>query len=162
MAAEREVPMSECIFFLVVVLSVIAIFAPVLARMLACRASGSIWQEASGKEFSVLSITLAFDPDNALVWETQIPILQLISIAGPHGISVRRLHRAYLESARCYPELYEGSSFKRWLEFLECAQLVACIDEQRVLLTSQGREFLHYRITAKEAMTLSSTDQRQQ
>jgi hypothetical protein len=154
--------MSGCILFLLVVLPVIAIcFVPVLARVLDSRASESIWQEASGKAFSVLSITLAFDLDHALVWETQIPILQLISIAGPHGISVRRLHRAYLESAGRYPELYDGSSFKQWLEFLECAQLVACIDGQRVLLTSQGREFLHYRITAEDAMTLLSPDQRQ-
>ena len=109
----------------------------------------------------MLSIALAFDPDHALVWETQIPILQLISIAEPHGISVRSLHRAYLESARCYPELYEGSSFKRWLEFLECAQLVTRIDGQRVLLTTQGKEFLHYRITANEAITLSSLNQPQ-
>jgi hypothetical protein len=167
MAAEREVPMSVCILFLFavllpfVVLPVIAIFLTrVLARVLDSRASEKIWQEAFGKAFSVLSITLAFDPDHALLWETQIPILQLISIEGSHGISVRRLHRAYLESARCYLELYEGSSFKGWLEFLEHAQLVACIDGQRVLLTSQGREFLHYRITADEAMTLSSPCQR--
>ncbi len=145
----------------VVVLPVIAIFLTwVLARMLDSRASERIWQEASRETFSVLSIALAFDPDHALLWETQTPILQLISIAGPQGISVRALHRAYLESARCYPELYEGSSFKRWLEFLERAQLLACIDGQRVLLTSQGREFLHYRITAEDAMKLSSLDQR--
>lgn len=160
--------MSVCILFFVVVLlpfvvlPILAIsLTRVMARVLDSRASEQIWQEASGKAFSVLSIALAFDPDHALVWETQIPILQLISIAEPHGISVRSLHRAYLESARCYPELYEGSSFKRWLEFLECAQLVTRIDGQRVLLTTQGKEFLHYRITANEAITLSSLNQPQ-
>jgi hypothetical protein len=159
--------MSVCILFLVavifpfVVLPIIAIFvARVLARVSDSRASEQIWQIASGKAFSVLPITMAFDPDHALVWETQIPILKLISIAGPHGISVRRLYQAYLESARCYPELYEGSSFKRWLEFLERAQLVMCIDRQRVLLTTEGRDFLHYRITADEAVTPSSMGQR--
>jgi hypothetical protein len=168
MAAEREMPMSVCILFFVavlfpfVVLPVLAIFLiRVMARVSDSSASEQIWQDAFGKAFSVLSITLAFDPDHALVWETQIPILQLISIAEPHGISVRRLHRVYLESARCYPELYEGSSFKRWLEFLERVQLVACIDRRHVLLTAQGREFLHYRITADEAMALSSLGQPQ-
>jgi hypothetical protein len=108
----------------------------------------------------VLSITLAFDPDHALVWETQVPMLQLVSESGRHGISVTHLREAYLESACHYPEIYDGFTFEQWLEFLEDARLVTRTGKH-VLVTSKGRDFLHYRITAEDAMTLSSPGQRQ-
>ena len=150
--------MSGCIFSLLVLAIIFTFLTRIVPRLLDSSAVERIWREPSGKAFSVLSVALAFDPDHALVWETQIPILQLISTAGPHGISIRRLHQAYLESARHYPELYEGSSFKTWLEFLEHARLAVCPDGQRVLLTSQGSDFLHYRITAHEVVPLSSPE----
>jgi hypothetical protein len=147
--------MSECILFLFFVLPFIAIFfARVMARMPDSRVSERIWQEASGKAFSVLSITLAFDPDHALVWETQVPMLQLVSESGRHGISVTHLREAYFESACHYPEIYDGFTFEQWLEFLEDAQLVASTGKH-VLLTSKGRDFLHYRITAEAAIATS-------
>jgi hypothetical protein len=155
MAAEREVPMSECILFLFFVLPFIAIFfSRALARMPDSRASERIWQEASGKAFSVLSIALAFDPDHALVWETQVPMLQLVAESGRRGISVTHLREAYFESACHYPEIYDGFTFEQWLEFLEDAQLVASTGKH-VLLTSKGRDFLHYRITAEAAIATS-------
>ena len=153
--------MSECILFLFFVLPFIAIFfARVMARMPDSRVSERIWQEASGKAFSVLSITLAFDSDHALVWETQVPMLQLVAKSGRRGISVTHLREAYLESARHYPEIYDGFTFEQWLEFLEDARLVTRTGKH-VLVTSKGRDFLHYRITAEDAMTLSSPGQRQ-
>jgi hypothetical protein len=155
MAAEREVPMSECILFLFFVLPFIAIFfSRALARMPDSRASERIWQEASGKAFSVLSIALAFDPDHALVWETQVPMLQLVAESGRRGISVTHLREAYFESACHYPEIYDGFTFEQWLEFLEDARLVTRTGKH-VLLTSKGREFLHYRITAEAAIATS-------
>ncbi len=150
--------MAGCIIVLVLVVATIGVFFSwILPRLLDSRATERIQQEPFGKPFSILSIALAFDPDQALVWETQIPILQVVSIAGPKGISLRLLNHVYLESARHYPEVYEGFSFKKWLEFMECAQLLRCNEEHRVLLTIQGRDFLHYRITAEDALRLSPT-----
>jgi hypothetical protein len=147
--------MSECILFLFFVLPFIAIFfSRALARMPDSRASERIWQEASGKAFSVLSIALAFDPDHALVWETQVPMLQLVAESGRRGISVTHLREAYFESACHYPEIYDGFTFEQWLEFLEDARLVTRTGKH-VLLTSKGREFLHYRITAEAAIATS-------
>jgi hypothetical protein len=147
--------MSECILFLFFVLPFIAIFfARVMARMPDSRVSEHIWQEASGKAFSVLSIALAFDPDHALVWETQVPMLQLVAESGRRGISVTHLREAYFESACHYPEIYDGFTFEQWLEFLEDARLVTRTGKQ-VLLTSKGRDLLHYRITAEAAIATS-------
>ena len=147
--------MSECILFLFFVLPFIAIFfSRVLDRMPDSRVSERIWQEDSGKAFSVLSITLDFDSDHALVWETQVPMLRLVAKSGRRGISVTHLREAYLESACHYPEIYDGFTFEQWLEFLEDAQLVTRTGKH-VLLTSKGRDFLHYRITAEAAIATS-------
>lgn len=120
--------------------------------VMACRFEWSaregerIQEEPVGEPFSVLSIALSFDPDHAIVWETQVPALELISAAGPQGVNLRRLQVWYLQSAFRYPELYDGFSFRQWLEFLEKAQLIVCHGRQ-ALITHQGSEFLHYRIT---------------
>jgi hypothetical protein len=107
-----------------------------------------IRSEPAGVAFSTLSIALAFDPDHAILWETQVPALELISSAGPPGVHIRQLYAWFGVAAARYPELYEGSSFKQWLDFLEKAQLIT-FDASRVALTSKGREFLQYRVTAE-------------
>ena len=107
-----------------------------------------IRSEPTGAAFSTLSVALAFDPDHAILWETQVPALELISAAGPQGIHVRQLYAWYRTAAAHYPELYEGSGFKPWLEFLREARLVT-FDECRVAVTREGHEFLHYRVTAE-------------
>jgi hypothetical protein len=104
--------------------------------------------EPAGVAFSTLSIALAFDPDHAILWETQVPALKLISSAGPQGVHMRQLYAWFRVAAVRYPEVYEGSGFKQWLDFLEEAQLVT-FDASRVALTPKGREFLRYRITAE-------------
>jgi hypothetical protein len=104
--------------------------------------------EPAGLRFSALSIAQAFDPDHAILWETQVPALKLISSAGPDGIHIRRLYAWFGESAAHYPELYDGSGFKQWVEFLEEAELIAC-NVHRVILTPKGCEFLQYRVCAE-------------
>jgi predicted methyltransferase len=64
------------------------------------------------------------------------------------------LREAYFESACHYPEIYDGFTFEQWLEFLEDARLVTRTGKH-VLLTSKGRDFLHYRITAEAAIATS-------
>jgi hypothetical protein len=147
--------MSGCILFICFVLPFGAIFFfHMKARVQDSRASEPTWQEASGKAFSVLSIMMAFDPDHALVWETQVPMLQLVSESGQHGVSVRQLRAAYLESTRHYPEIYDDFTFEQWFRFLQNTRLVSRAG-RRVLLTNKGREFLDYRITADLAMAFS-------
>ncbi len=96
---------------------------------------------STGKPFSVLTAADAFDPDHALIWDTQIPVLQLLAAAGRKGVSVEHLYPHYARCVRMYPELYDGSSFWRWIEFLEETQLIA-FDRHRVFLTSQGNHFV--------------------
>ncbi len=88
-----------------------------------------------------LSLSDAFDPDHAVLWTTQIPVLELINAAGARGISYERIFRLYAAAARSYPELYDGSSFAEWLLFLQQSDLIA-MGSHRVKITGHGREFL--------------------
>jgi hypothetical protein len=123
----------------------------IVARQAQSQQLSSTESEMEGEPFSALSISLAFELDHAIIWETQVPALKLIRAAGPRGIRVQRLHSWYLESAGHYPELYDGCSFRRWLEFLEQAQLIAQ-EAGRVLLTENGVKFLEYRVVVQPEM----------
>lgn len=98
--------------------------------------------------FSVLSIEQAFEPDQAIIWETQVPALRLMASAGRKGLPLEDLYPLYLGSRRQYPELYDGSSFESWLEFLRHAELIS-VDLGTVSLTQEGREFLQFGVTAE-------------
>lgn len=132
----------------------IVLNAVVLPRVLTALAE-RIWPERSGEFSSVLSIALAFDSDQALVWNTQVPLLQLILQSGSQGISVPRLRNTYGESVRRYPEIYEGFTFQQWLWFLDEAQLVIC-GGKRVFLTRKGIDFLRYGLTTRTSSASSS------
>ena len=106
-----------------------------------------ICAEPSSKHFSVLSVGLASDPDHSLIWETQAPMLQLISESGWQGLPVRNLRKSYRESSRHYPEIYEGFTFAQWLEFLEGGRLVERTGK-RVFLAAKGHQILHERTRA--------------
>jgi hypothetical protein len=54
------------------------------------------------------------------------------------------LHPIYDEAARRFPEIYEGSGFVSWLQFLEKTQLIAW-DGSNVVLTPEGHAFLRFR-----------------
>ena len=133
-----------CAMPILIVLNVIVL--PCALTKLADR----IWPKQSGKLFSVLPIRLAFDSDQALVWQAQVPVLQLISQSGERGASASCLRKAYRECARHYPEIYEGFTFEQWLRFLNEERLVLSIGK-RVVLTETGTAFLHYRLAAHPA-----------
>lgn len=136
--------------------SIIALLTIVLIAIVAISrhsAGPSKLQIEHPQAFSVLSIALAFDPDHAIIWETQIPALQLIASSGRDGILVRELASLYHQSARRYPELYEGSSFGNWLEFLRTSGLVK-LGIAKVSLTSEGERFLQYRLTCSQPFQL--------
>lgn len=96
--------------------------------------------------FSVFSVLQAFDPDQAIIWDTQFPALQLIDEAS-EGLRVGRLRLFYTRSARSYPELYDGSTFKSWLAFLEREKLISRMG-RRLFITVEGHELLSYRIVS--------------
>ena len=96
--------------------------------------------------FAAFSVAQAFDRDCAIIWSTQVSALQLIDNAGRKGVPVKRLYPFYMRGVRRYPELYEGSSFGNWLEFLEREKLVTRSGLQ-VLITRDGHKFLQYRLT---------------
>lgn len=108
----------------------------------------SLWSK--GRPFSALSVADAFDPDHALIWDTQIPALQQIAATGGKGIPLERLYLQYAQSARVYPELYDGSSFGHWIEFLEEAQLIILL-RYRVFLTLEGHEFVKNWVSTEAA-----------
>jgi hypothetical protein len=92
-----------------------------------------------GKSFTVLSISDAFDAERIVIWQSQLPALQLI---GP-GISRSELWNFFEHASALYPELYEGIAFEEWLRFLETCDLVARVRGE-VRLTPNGRDFLDY------------------
>lgn len=89
--------------------------------------------------FALLSIFEAFDPDHAIVWQSQTPALRLIA----SGVSLSALCEFFGHFSSLYPELYEGIRFDEWLRFLQTCDLVARADCE-VHLTSNGRQFLDY------------------
>lgn len=91
--------------------------------------------------FSAVTLTDAFEPDTAILWETQMPALQLMFSVGADGLDEEDLRPFYVRSAAAYPELYEGSSFEIWLRFLKEARLVTWQDGL-VVITSVGEDFL--------------------
>jgi len=95
--------------------------------------------------FLAISVSQAFDSHEAIIWETQIPILQSVDAAGIGGVSAWCLYRFYCRSAQLYPELYEGSNFRSWLDFLQREQLIH-ICGTRVFITREGHEFLACRV----------------
>lgn len=98
--------------------------------------------------FRVISVCDAFEPEFAILWETQMPALKLIAAEGPKGVTIQRLYSFYRRSAAIYPELYDGSSFQQWLSFLETAELIT-VTEHRAAITKEGLEFLRYRVPAE-------------
>jgi hypothetical protein len=103
-----------------------------------------------GTPFRVLSVCDAFEPEYAVLWETQAPALQYVATAGAKGVTRPHLYAFYKRAACRYPELYEGSSFKQWLEFLEGSELI--YDRGgRIGITPQGSQFLRFRVETKVA-----------
>ncbi len=103
-----------------------------------------------GAPFRVLSVCDAFEPEYAVLWDTQVPALKTIAAEGSRGLPLTRLRELYRCSARRYPELYDGCTFQQWLTFLEIAELITTT-EHRAAITKEGIEFLKYRVPTRMA-----------
>jgi hypothetical protein len=90
----------------------------------------------------LLSITQAFEPIYAPLWEAPVAALQLVNSA-KSGVPAGRLFPIFRRAATCFPEIYEGCEFVQWLEFLECEDLICWdSDSNKVVISEKGREFL--------------------
>lgn len=96
------------------------------------------------KPLALLSIAEAFDPVYSVLWEAPIAALEVIASAGAGGIPVSRLRPIYNRAATHFPEIYDGCSFLRWLQFLEQTQLTSW-HGHKVVLTPDGHAFLRFR-----------------
>jgi hypothetical protein len=134
--------------------SLIVFIGTIVLMSIAHVAEERQWKQISalvpGAPFRVLSICDAFEAEYAILWETQVPALQLVSSEGSRGVAIQRLQKFYYISAHAYPELYDGSNFQQWLSFLEGAELITRT-EHRIAITKQGLEFLKYRVHTEVA-----------
>src|SRR5581483_11811390 len=93
-----------------------------------------------------LSVTVAFDPVFAPLWEAQIPALERISKADFAGVPLRSLNRSFAAMTARFPEIFEGCGIEQWVLFLQQEELVLWF-AGRVRITDKGREFLRFRFT---------------
>jgi hypothetical protein len=93
---------------------------------------------------ATLSISQAFNPIYAILWEAPLAALRLIESSGPSGIRAARVQPIFSRAAACFPEIYDGYTFWQWLEFLEETGLIVWSGD-RVKITPEGRAFLTYR-----------------
>ena len=90
----------------------------------------------------LLSITQAFEPIYAPLWEAPIAALQVVNSA-KWGTPAGRLEPIYRQASTAFPEIYDGCEFVQWLQFLEGEDLVGWHPEKnRVTITEKGKEFL--------------------
>ena len=113
---------------------------------------------ATGEPFCVLAVADAFEPTAAPLWETQVPVLRLLSAAATRGVQERQLRALYRCARRAYPELYDGSDFVSWLEFLENSGLLVW-EDRWVTITATGEEFLKYYTAAGRAVASAASGQ---
>lgn len=149
LAGGEDVTAVTFVLPLVIFGSMIVIGIAVAIRKTGRRA---IRPASDDQPFTVLSLPQAFDPDYTIIWDTQVPALELILRAGPSGLPIRRLRAWYRDSARHYPELYDGSSFARWMEFFEGEQIVKATGG-KALVTAGGQLFLECRVAALLSVT---------
>ncbi len=73
---------------------------------------------------SLIALGDVFDPDVAPVWITQVSALDLFASRWPQGVHSAEVREIYRVSAKFFPEIFEGSTYESWLQFLEENELV--------------------------------------
>ena len=92
-------------------------------------------------------------PDNCLIWTTQIPALRFVSDREPRGVYCSPLTLIYLELSRRYPEIYDGRTFRGWVEFY-VRMGVFRFEDDAIHITRAGNELLDYLVNAAEHQAL--------
>jgi len=96
------------------------------------------------RPYVLLSIGEAFDPIYSILWDAPVAALQLVNSAGKAGLPVARLQPIYRNAASSFPEIYDGSNFLQWIQFLEEMSLISWHGDA-VVLTPDGQAFLRFR-----------------
>lgn len=96
----------------------------------------------------LLSITQAFEPIYAPLWEAPIAALRLVSSVKA-GIPASRLEPIFRRASSSFPEIYEGCEFDQWVQLLEREDLIWWdVDRDQVTITEKGKEFLANRFVS--------------
>ncbi len=89
-----------------------------------------------------LRYVLSEDRDDCgyeLLWRTQQPALDFLRSARSDGASLEQMTQFYLEFARAYPELADGSIFSDWLDAVQNAGVaVHCRARAVMTITEKG------------------------
>jgi hypothetical protein len=93
--------------------------------------------------FSGLGYDQAFEDHYELIWQVQVPGLELIRNAGESGVPANALRPWFERTLRSYPDLFEGHTIEEWLDFLQRSR-VARFRNDRVRLTAIGCELLDH------------------
>jgi hypothetical protein len=135
--------LAGIIFFLLVLVAL------GIAQLAERKEERRLFLQIPGKPFTVISIAQAFEEDSAILWDTQVPALRQIAIGGVRGVSVAKMRRFFSGTSKQYPELYEGIRFEQWIRFLEDAELIVLSVDDRIAITTQGLQFLRYRLVPR-------------
>ena len=124
--------------FLVFIAILACLFVAHALESMEIKRKRNVWTHRPVK---LLSITQAFEPIYAPLWEAPVAALRM-AVSGKALPATRLLpifQRAYLS----FPEIYEGCEFVQWLEFLENEGLVYWdLESNKVSITAKGTEFL--------------------
>jgi len=103
-----------------------------------CRKPNCIQSVRQEYRFKVLFETNDLDCDSLILWRAHLPVLRRLGSAGRCGVHIDDIQDLYCELSRCYPELYEGSSFQEWISALEGAEVLDRFGSSFVSLTEKG------------------------
>jgi hypothetical protein len=110
-------------------------------------AFGQVWRKLT-KPRTSLNLARFFagdgsDGDRELLWQTQLPALELLQEAGSSGVSIARMTKPYRKFARAYPELFDGSTCSDWFDALqEAGVAVHCRQGATIAITEKGQLIL--------------------
>jgi hypothetical protein len=122
----------------ILVLAAVALYIWFLFRIAFAR----LWQPMTSAQAPVNNFDSLFppgvsDPDSQVLWQTQIPVLASLRSGGSQGISLLEAKAWYERLCHRYPELYDGSTFADWLDWLERMEVVQC-EQGKIMITEKG------------------------
>ena len=117
-----------------------------MSVMMRCvRGSSKSPPRAESPLAKLISLEDAFESETAPIWDTQLPLLELIRSTPFPGARLRELEVVFRRYQVRFPEIFEGSDLSDWLAVCEVLDLVM-VHGGRVLLTSTGRVFMGNRV----------------
>ncbi|HVZ60166.1 MAG TPA: hypothetical protein VG892_05220 [Terriglobales bacterium] len=132
--------------YLIIAASVVS-FAGLVALLSVARSAAYKVREARVAPepfFFGMTYAQAFEDDYGLIWQTQVPALELIWSAGRRGLPMQSLKAWFHNAARLYPDLFEGHTFEEWVEFLHKSRVANSDNGERLHLTALGCNLLDY------------------